>query len=180
VTLVGILSADNLLSYPDFRVHERAFQLMEQVSGRAGRREERGRVLIQTVNPSHPVLGYVLHHDYHAFYQAELAERERFGYPPFSRLIRLVLRHKKQEVVLEAARVLAAGLSPVFGEHLLGPSVPPVGRVRGYYLSELLVKLPRQGGKISPAKRLIMEKISGLLATPAFRQVLVIPDVDCL
>jgi primosomal protein N' (replication factor Y) len=180
VTLVGILSADNLLSYPDFRVHERAFQLMEQVSGRAGRREERGGVLIQTVNPAHPVLDFVLRHDYDGFYESEMAERERFGYPPFTRLVRLVLRHKQQQTVREAAGVLAASLTPVFGDRLLGPSVPLVGRVRGYYLSELLVKLPRHGKKIPEAKAVMLEKIAALQAAAPFRRVFVLADVDCL
>lgn len=180
VTLVGILSADNLLGYPDFRVHERAFQLMEQVSGRAGRREERGRVLIQTANPAHPVLDFVLRHDYDGFYESEMAERERFGYPPFTRLVRLVLRHKQQETVRAAATTLAASLAPVFGDRLLGPSAPPVGRVRGYYLSELLVKLPRHGKKIPGAKAVMLEKIAALQATAQFRRVFVLADVDCV
>ncbi|HEX5551658.1 MAG TPA: primosomal protein N' [Chitinophagaceae bacterium] len=180
VTLVGILSADNLLSYPDFRVHERAFQLMEQVSGRAGRRDERGKVIIQTENTTHPVLDFVMRHDYTGFYKRELAERERFSYPPFSRLIRLVLKHKKPEVVREAATVLGNALQPLFGDRLLGPSAPPVSRVRSYYLMELLIKLPRHSKKIDQAKALIIEKINWLQTQPDFRRVFVTPDVDCV
>jgi primosomal protein N' (replication factor Y) len=180
VTLVGILSADNLLSYPDFRVHERAFQLMEQVSGRAGRRDERGKVIIQTENTTHPVLDFVMRHDYTGFYKRELAERERFSYPPFSRLIRLVMKHKKPEVVREAATVLGNALQPLFGDRLLGPSAPPVSRVRSYYLMELLVKLPRHSKKIDQAKTLIIEKINWLQTQPDFKRVFVTPDVDCV
>jgi primosomal protein N' (replication factor Y) len=180
VKLVGILSADNLLSYPDFRVHERAFQLMEQVSGRAGRREERGKVIIQAVNTAHPVLDFVMRHDYVGFYQSELAERERFFYPPFSRLIRILLKHKKQEVVREAAQALSGELQQLFGDTLLGPSVPPVGRIRNYYLMEFLVKLPRQSKRNDQAKALILEKMNWLQAQQPFRRIMIIPDVDCI
>lgn len=180
VKLVGILSADNLLSYPDFRVHERAFQLMEQVSGRSGRKDETGLVVIQTVKTGHPVLQFVVHHDYGSFYEAEIAERERFSYPPFTRLIRLVLKHRKQEVVRDAASSLAQMLSPLFGERLLGPSPPPVSRVRNYYLMDFLIKLSRNTAALAEAKHKIREKINHLQAQPRFRRVYVICDVDCM
>lgn len=180
VMLVGILSADNLLSYPDFRVNERAFQLMEQVSGRAGRRDERGKVIIQTVNTTHPVLALVMRHDYAAFYRSELAERERFSYPPFVRLLRLVLKHKNQETVRAAADILGNALKPIFQDALLGPSAPPVGRVRNYYLMDFLIKLPRQGKNLDQVKALVREKIDRLHLEKAFTRVMVIADVDCV
>lgn len=180
VKLVGILNADNLLSYPEFRVNERAFQLMEQVSGRAGRRDEQGKVIIQALNTSHPVLDLVIRHDFEGFYQAELAERERFFYPPFSRLVRLLLKHRKQDIVHAAAEALGASLHPLFGDALLGPSIPPVSRIRNYYLADLLIKLPRGGASIQRAKALLAEKISQLQSRKEFRRVFVIPDVDCM
>lgn len=180
VKLVGILSADTLLSYPDFRVHERAYQLMEQVSGRAGRRDERGVVMIQAVNVNHPVLNYVIQHDYTGFYAAELAERERFFYPPYSRLIKLIIKHRKIEVATQAAKLLGNELRPVFGDTMLGPSVPPVGRVRNYYLMDILVKIPRNHRKLNNFKKIIRDKINLILSRPDFRSVAIIPDVDCV
>lgn len=180
VKLVGILNADNLLSYPDFRVHERAFQLMEQVSGRAGRKDERGIVIIQTVNTNHPVLRLVMLHDYAGFYASEIEERERFSYPPFTRLIRIILKHKKPETVKDASIVLGNSLAPLFGDQLLGPAPPPVGRVRSYYLMEFLIKVSRNSKKIGETKKLIRDKINRLQSQPKFRGVFVIPDVDCI
>lgn len=180
VNLVGILSADNLMSYPDFRVHERAFQLMEQVSGRAGRRGQRGRVIIQTMRVAHPLLDFVVRHDYEGFYRSEISERERFGYPPFTRLIRITLRHRRQPVVMEAARLLEEGLRPRLGDRLLGPAAPPVGRVRGQYLMELLVKIPREGGAVGSVKRLLLDNFARLQAHADLRRVGIIPDVDAV
>ena len=180
VKLVGILSADTLLSYPDFRVHERAYQLMEQVSGRAGRRDERGLVMIQAVNVNHPVLNYVIQHDYTGFYAAELTERERFFYPPYSRLIKLIIKHRKIEIVTQAAKLLGNELRPVFGDSMLGPSVPPVGRVRNYYLMDMLVKISRNHRKLNNFKKIILDKINLIRSRPDFKSVMIIPDVDCV
>lgn len=180
VKLVGILSADNLLSYPDFRVHERAYQLMEQVSGRAGRRDEVGLVLIQAVNIKHPVLNYVIQHDYTGFYDAELAERERFFYPPYSRLLKLIIKHQKIENATQAAKFLGNELRPYFGDAMLGPSAPPVGRVRNYYLMEILIKISRYNKKLHTFKKIIRDKINLVQAIPEYRRVMIIPDVDCV
>ena len=180
VKLVGILSADNLLSYPDFRVNERAFQLMEQVSGRAGRRDEQGKVIIQALNTTHPILALVMKHDYDAFYRAEIEERQRFSYPPFVRLVRLILKHRELEVVRAAAEVLGSALKPLFGEALLGPSVPPVGRIRNYYLMDMMIKLPRGTAQIEKAKGLLRAQIDRLQMQREFRRVMVIADVDCI
>ncbi|MGH2642450.1 MAG: replication restart helicase PriA [Chitinophagaceae bacterium] len=180
VKLVGILSADNLLSYPDFRVHERAYQLMEQVSGRAGRRNETGSVMIQAVNTKHPVLNFVIQHDYHGFYDAELMERERFFYPPYSRLIKLIIKHRKIEIVTQAAKWLGNELHPVFGDGMLGPSTPPVGRVRGYYLMEVLIKISRNNRKLDSFKKITRDKINLIQSIPEYRRVMIIPDVDCV
>lgn len=180
VNLVGILSADSLLSYPDFRVNERAFQLMEQVSGRAGRKFDKGRVIIQASNTRHPVLQYVSEHDYKAMYETEIAERQRFGYPPFIRLLKITVKHKKQQVVEQAANVLGNWLHPHLGPQLVGPAVPLVGRVRNNYLQEMLVKLPREAKVIAQIKQLLKEHFIKLQAEKKFRSVIIIADVDCV
>lgn len=178
VSLVGILSADNLLGFPDFRVNERAFQLMEQVSGRAGRKHGKGKVLIQAYRTQHPILHYVTIHDYKAMYAAEIAERQNFGYPPFFRLLKLTLKHKDQKVVEQAAQVLGNWLRPHIGPHLVGPAAPLVGRVRNYYLQEMMIKLPRDVKMIAQTKQLLRETFIQLLAEKQFRSVFIVPDVD--
>lgn len=180
VDLVGILSADSLLSYPDFRVNERAFQLMEQVSGRAGRKHNKGRVIIQASNTRHPVLQYVTDHDYKAMYETEIGERQQFGYPPFVRLLKIIIKHKKQLIAEQAAHVLGHWLEPHLGPRLIGPAAPLVSRVRGNYLQEILVKLPRENKVITEIKQLLRERFITLLAEKKFRSVVIIPDVDCI
>lgn len=180
VNLVGILSADSLLSYPDFRVNERAFQMMEQVSGRAGRKHDKGKVLIQASNTRHPVLQYVTAHDYVAMYQAEIAERQEFGYPPFFRLVKITLRHKNQLVAEQAAQILSSWLQPHIGQQLVGPAAPLVGKVRNNYLQEMLIKLPRDSKTIAHTKQLLKEYFIKLLAEKKFRSVSIVPDVDCI
>lgn len=125
VSLVGILNADNLLNYPDFRAGERAFQLMTQVGGRAGRRSEPGTVVIQTAQPQHPVIEQVLRGDYGAMVRSQLAERRAFFYPPYCRLIAVVMRHRDKELLWRAAGAFAGSAREVFGRRLLGPEAPP-------------------------------------------------------
>lgn len=180
VSLVGILSADSLLSYPDFRVNERAFQLMEQVSGRAGRKKDKGRVVIQANNTRHPVLQYVTLHDYKAMYDAEIVERQQFGYPPFFRLLKITVKHKKQQVAEQAAQILGSWLQPHLGPQLVGPAAPLVSRVRNNYLQEMLIKLPRESKVIAHTKQLLREHFIKLQAEKKFRSVIIIPDVDCI
>jgi primosomal protein N' (replication factor Y) len=180
VALVGILDADNLLSFADFRVNERAFQLMEQVSGRAGRKEEQGHVMIQVSNTRHPVLGFVQQHDYHSFYLQEVEGRRQFSYPPFSRCILLTFRHPVQEVADAAGQSMAASLKSEFGNYLVGPAEPVVNRVRNQFLMELLIKLPREAQVIQRCKQQIQEQIAILHQHQRFRNVVVIVDVDTM
>ncbi len=180
VDLVGILSVDSLLSYPDFRLNERAFQLLEQVSGRSGRRGAGGRVLLQAINTTHPVIDFVIRHDYEGFYQMEIKERERYQYPPFTRLIRVALKHRKAEVVSDAARVLAGVLQPYFKEALLGPAMPLISRVRNYYLMEFMIKIPRNASHLNRIKIYLQAQFNWLRAQKDFRRVVIIPDVDCV
>lgn len=177
VSLVGILDADGLLSFADFRVNERAFQLMEQVSGRAGRKTEQGLVLIQASKINHPVLLFLQEHDYQKFYENEIAMRKQFFYPPFSRLIRLTLKHKIKELVQEAAEVLGDSLKKDF-QNLIGPAAPVINRVRSMYLMEILIKLSKDAAHIQSQKKVIGNYIDLLKAEKKFRSVVVIADVD--
>jgi primosomal protein N' (replication factor Y) (superfamily II helicase) len=177
VSLVGILDADGLLSFADFRVNERAFQLMEQVSGRAGRKTEQGLVLIQASKINHPVLLFLQEHDYEKFYENEIAMRKQFFYPPYSRLIRLTLKHKLKETVYDAAEVLGNSLKKHF-ENLVGPAAPVINRVRSMYLMEILIKLSKDAGHIQDQKKVINNYINLLKADKRFRSVVIIPDVD--
>ncbi len=180
VHLVGILDADNLLSFANFRVNERAFQLMEQVSGRAGRREGRGEVMIQVMNTRHPVLAYVQQHDYKLFFEHEIEGRKNFFYPPFSRVILLTFKHKIKEVVDAAAYRFAQGLSKDFGKYIVGPAEPVVNRVRNQFLMELILKLPKDAALIAACKSAIHEQTAIIHSEKRFRSVVIIPDVDPL
>ena len=177
VSLVGILDADGLLSFADFRVNERAFQLMEQVSGRAGRKTEQGLVLIQASKINHPVLLFLQEHDYEKFYENEIAMRRQFFYPPYSRLIRLTLKHKIKDTVQNAAEVLGNLLNKDF-EHLIGPAAPVINRVRSMYLMEILIKLSKDAAHIQIQKKVISNCIDLLKAEKRFRSIVLIPDVD--
>jgi primosomal protein N' (replication factor Y) (superfamily II helicase) len=177
VSLVGVLNADNMLNFPDFRSHERSFQLMEQVSGRAGRKSKQGKVIIQSFNPLHPVIQHVVFHDYHAFYRDQLADRSKFHYPPYNRLIILKLKHRDPNVLNKAARDLAQDLRMDLGKRVLGPEYPLVARLQNLYIKQILVKIER-GPNISAMKEKIREKIEILLKMQNYKQVRVVVDVD--
>ncbi len=178
VHLVGILDADGLLGFADFRVNERAFQLMEQVSGRAGRKDIQGRVMIQTSNPAHPVLEWIREHDYKKLFHFEIESRKQFHYPPFSKLIQIIFKHREKHVAESAASLVAGVLVKNFGEHVMGPSEPVIGRIRNMYLMEVLLKMPRDLKSIDYAKHLIHQQMAILQNDRAFRSVVVQPDVD--
>ena len=178
VSLVGILDADGLMSFADFRVNERAFQLMEQVSGRAGRKDEQGKVLIQATQINHPVLKFVQDHDYKKMYDFEVTNRQQFFYPPFSRIIEITLKHKLKEVVDEAAKKLAQALQKELKDFVIGPAAPVVARVRNQYLMELLIKLPLDMKQIQQFKKIIRNNFNLLLTEKQFKGVVMIADVD--
>jgi primosomal protein N' (replication factor Y) (superfamily II helicase) len=178
VGLVGVVNADSLLFFPDFRAGERAFQLLMQVAGRAGRKHKRGRVIIQTSNPKHPVLFEVQNADFQAFFRREIQERKDFQYPPFFRLIHVTLRHKKPEVVNDAARIYAEMLKKHLGKRILGPTVPNPGRVRSYFLMDIMVKLERDASKISFTKDLLMQCVIDMKRHEGLSGVDVLIDVD--
>ncbi len=180
VSLVGILDADSLLSFADFRVNERAFQLMEQVSGRAGRKDIQGTVMIQVANTRHPVLSFVQQHDYKLFYQHEIEGRKQFGYPPFSRFILLTFKHKIKEVAEAAANHFAGTLKKDFGHYLAGPAEPIVNRVRNQYLMELVIKLPKEIRILQSCRQTIQQEVAILHNDQRFRSVVIIVDVDAM
>ena len=178
VSLVGILDADGLLSFADFRVNERAFQLMEQVSGRAGRKGAQGKVLIQAVNVKHPVIQLVQQHDFIRFYNYEIAGRKEFFYPPFSRLVMLTLKHRDKDVVKNAAGKLADSLRADFKENVVGPAQPVIARLRNQYLMEVMLKLPKEAGMSIKYKKVIQHHINLLLSEKIYKSITIIANVD--
>ena len=180
VDLVGILDADAILGFADFRVNERAFQLMEQVSGRAGRKDKQGLVLIQVKNTNHPVLKLVQQHDYRKFYEEEIENRKIFFYPPFSRLIKITFRHTNNEVVSSAAFFFAGLIRKEFVGYLVGPAQPVVNRVRNQFLMELMFKLPKDSTIINNCKQNIHDCIGLMHQEKKYRTVIVVPDVDAI
>ncbi len=180
VDLVGIIDADNILHFADFRVNERAFQLMEQVSGRAGRSNLQGKVMIQVNRTTHPVLAHLLKHDYEAFYQEEIEQRQRFFYPPFSRIIKLVCKHALNEVAEEAANVIATGMRKEFSTYVVGPAQPSINRVRNQYIWEILIRLPKQAAILQYCKQYIRQQILIVQSNKRYRSVVAYADVDAL
>ena len=177
VSLVGILNADNLTNSPDFRASERAFQLMMQVGGRAGRRDDGGEVVIQTSDPANPLLRQVVAGDYEAMARTQLAERQAFFYPPYARLMSLTLRHRDPALLREGIAYLAGRLRTHFGRRVLGPMTPPVDRIRGEYLMGLLLKI-ESGASSSRARGVLRAELKFFSANPAFRAISVCVDVD--
>ena len=178
VDLVGILDADGLLHFADFRANERAFQLMEQVSGRAGRKEAGGIVIVQTSDPTHPVLQWVERHDYIGFYTSELKKRADFGYPPHFRMIRILFRHKHASTTEQAAQAWMQAMGPSWRPYLMGPAEPLIARVRDQYRMEVWLRLPRASRGWNTAKLHIQQAVDQIRQIKAIARVDVILDVD--
>jgi len=177
VRVVGVLNADNLLNYPDFRSYERSFQLIMQVSGRAGRKNKQGMVVVQTTHPEHPVIQDVASNNYIQLFNRQMEERRLFHYPPYYRLIKIVVKHQKKERLDLAATQLAGALRAVFTRNVLGPEYPVVGRIQTWFQKEILIKLSRDS-KIPEAKNRIMEIINKIKAQPNNSGLVVYADVD--
>ena len=177
VSLVGILSADNMISFPDFRSFERSYQLMAQVSGRAGRKNKQGKVIIQTRSPKHPVINFVIENNYEGMYRHQIAERQIFNYPPFSRLLKISLKYKEPEPLNLAADELAGKLKKAFPKQVLGPEYPVVSRIKNYFIKEILIKLSRDKNLVRN-KEHISEIIKDFMKTTLNKQIRVITDVD--
>ena len=177
VSVVGIISADNLINYPNFRSYERAFQQMTQVSGRAGRHAEDGKVVIQTYCPDHIVVQDVINADYRKLYDEQIQERRVFRYPPFYRLVSITLKHRETEVLNAAAEWMAAQLRGAFGSRVMGPEYPLVSRIRALYLKTITVRFERTEA-IVEAKRLMMRIADDMQKQEGHSKVLVAFDVD--
>ena len=177
VSIVGILNADNMLNYPDFRSLERGFQLMMQVSGRAGRKNKRGLVLIQTYNPKHEVFDYLKSNDYYALFERLLRERNMFNYPPLTRLVKITLKHKDQNVLNKAAATLANTLKSRLNKMVLGPEYPLIMRIRNLYQKDILIKLPINK-QMSEHKQFIFHQTRELCGNSSFKALRMSIDVD--
>ena len=177
VSVVGVLGADNLISYPDFRSFERAFQLMSQVGGRAGRKEIPGSVVIQSYQPEHPAFKYVVSNDFRTMYQTQIAERTQFHYPPVYRLIKLTLKTREERLLNEAANALAAALRQQFPNGILGPEFPLVSRIQTYYLKDIWVKFPKDN-HLSEYKRTLSEILHHFRTATDYKAVHVVVNVD--
>lgn len=178
VGLVGVLSADHLLHFPDFRASERAFQLMTQVSGRAGRKKKQGKVVIQAFRTDHPVLAEVFSNDFSNFYRREILERKSFIYPPYYRLIKITLKHKKMDTLKKASEYLAKLTRDKLGKRVLGPTEPGIARVRSFYLMDLMIKLEKKRNVIDDAKKLVINGVNQMWKEKGLSGVRVNIDVD--
>ena len=177
VSLVGVLNADSLVNYPDFRSAERAFNMIEQVAGRAGRRDGNGLVLIQTYTPDHPVLQYAVAHDYLGFYKHELEERRAFGFPPFTRIINIYLKHREQQVVAGCAAEFVGQLRKIFGTRVSPPQEPPVARVQLMYIQKIMLRL-ELNVSMKKVKDILRAEYIRMASSPTMKGLSVYYDVD--
>ena len=177
VNVVGILNADTMLNYPDFRSYERAFQLMAQVAGRAGRKDKQGLVILQTKSPELPVISQVLNNDYEQLYEDQLAERQVFRYPPFYRLIYVYLKHRKEDVLEQAAEMAATLLRIGLGNRVLGPDKPPIARIQTLFIKKIMIKV-----ELTASMTKVRDYLKGVQRTLSedarFRSLIVYYDVD--
>jgi len=177
VNLVGILNADNMLNFPDFRAHERAYQLMAQVSGRAGRKNKRGLVILQTSLPEHTIINQVIQNDYNAMYRIQSEERHLFKYPPFYRLIQITLRHKDVQVVKQASYTMSNMLRAVFGSRILGPIDPAVSRIQNLFIKQIILKIENEASPVK-AKEILQNISDQILSDSRFKSLRIVLDVD--
>ena len=177
VSMVGILNADSMLNYPDFRSYERAFQLMAQVAGRAGRKNKQGLVILQTKSPDLPVIHQVMRNDYENLYFDQLAERQLFRYPPYYRLIYVYLKHRKESVLDLAAETMAQYLRSALGDRVLGPDKPPVARVQTLYIKKMIVKV-EQTASMGKVRDYLLSVQRAIVEDERFRSLIVYYDVE--
>lgn len=179
VSLVGVFNADRMMHFPDFRSYERAYQLITQVSGRAGRRAKQGQVVIQTSNINHPVLKFILANDFESFFAREIDDRRQHDYPPFTRLIEITLRHTDKKVCREASQMLAALLRESLpGIRIMGPGEPMIAKIRNQFLMAILIKVLRGKKDLTEVKANILKCIELIGKEKKFRNVRVVADVD--
>lgn len=178
VTVIGIINADSLLKYPDYRANERSYQMLAQVSGRAGRRGKQGKVVIQTYDPNHRVIKQVIENDYNDLYFTEMEERKSFKYPPFYRIIGIDIKHKDPQVLYNQAEYFANELRKHFGDRVIGPEPPLINRIRNYYIKSIMLKFERDSISIVKAKAIIRDVITQFQTTKLSKGAVIQPDVD--
>jgi primosomal protein N' (replication factor Y) len=178
VTVIGIINADSLLKYPDYRANERSFQMLAQVSGRAGRRGKQGKVVIQTYDPNHRVIKQVIENDYSDLYFTEMEERKSFKYPPYYRIISMDIKHKNPEMLYNQAEYVANELRKHFGDRVIGPEAPLINRIRNYYIKSIMLKFERDTISIVKAKAIIRDVITQFQTTKLSKGGIIQPDVD--
>lgn len=178
VDLVGIVDADSLLNFNQYRVNERAFQMMEQVSGRAGRKNDQGKVLIQVSQVQHPVIQLVQAHDYFKFYDYEIQNRKHFAYPPFSRIVSILFKHKENNIAEEACNHFLLSLDPAIQKTVLGPAQPVINRIRNKYIWELCIKISPKADQLILAKRQLLHYLQLIQVHPRYKSVQIILDID--
>ena len=177
VSIVGILNADNMINFPDFRSHERAFNMMEQVAGRAGRKHKRGTVYIQTSEPSHPIIAHVTNHDYGKYFEEELDQRQKFKYPPFTRIINIYLKHRNDDSLTEISVRFSNMLRQVFGKRVLGPESPAIARIQQYYIRQITLKM-ETAASMPKVKQILRTVYEQSLSDPRMKQAVIYYDVD--
>ena len=177
VSVVGILNADTMLNYPDFRAYERAFQLMAQVAGRAGRKNRRGRVILQTKSIDHPIIPQVIVNDFEGMAGGQLAERQLFHYPPYYRLVYVYLKNRNETLLDLMAQTMATRLRALFGTRVLGPDKPPVARVQTLFIRKIVVKI-ETSAPLARARQLLVQVQREMLAADRFKSLIVYYDVD--
>lgn len=178
VTVIGIINADSLLNYPDFRAYEKSFQMLSQVAGRAGRRDKPGKVIVQTHNPGHRVIEQVIKNDYERLYLTEIRERKTFLYPPLYRLIRLDVKHKDSSLLGPMSVRLVEELKTTLGKRILGPEDPMVGRIRNYYIKTIYIKIERNGISLARVKEFVRQVLLNFEANKLNKGGFVQIDVD--
>ncbi len=177
VSLVGVLDADSMLHFPDFRAFERSYQLISQVSGRAGRRKKRGKVIIQTMDPRHPVIQYIFNNDFEGLFTEQMEERQLFGYPPFKRMIRISFRHKIPSILDGATDLAGKELKVIFSSRVYGPQYPPVRKVHNAFIKQIILKIEREAS-YERAKNLIKEVLDKISKNEVYRSIRISIDVD--
>lgn len=179
VSVVGILNSDTMLNYPDFRSYERAFQLMAQVAGRAGRKNKQGTVILQTKSIDHPIIHQVIANDYQQMYASQLAERQLFRYPPFYRLVYVFLKNRNADMLDIMARTMADKLRAVFGSRVLGPDNPPVTRIQSLFIKKIVIKI-ENNASMERAKDLLLRIQREMIEDERYKSLIVYYDVDPL
>ena len=177
VSLVAVLNADRLINFPDFRSAERAYNMLEQVSGRAGRRNTQGKVIVQTSNPSHPIIDFLKNHDYTGFFNHEIKERKEFNYPPFTRVINIYLKHRDNNTLSEIATIYASHLRQLFGNRVFGPEEPIISRIQSLYIRKIMLKV-ETNASMAKVKKILRNTYEQMHQLPRMKGMIVYYDVD--